>query len=116
MSVQAAAAVEMTVKGLILDPSSKTPIVILRHEESKALLPIWIILWAGRKQVWTIPLVLVILISPWIYDALKANQGHANPVEQFTTPLGLLVLLTYQWIRSRRGSLHRDPIPVPAAP
>ncbi len=42
MSSLASPVVEMTVKGLILDPTSKTPIVILRHEESKALLPIWI--------------------------------------------------------------------------
>jgi bifunctional DNase/RNase len=42
MTSQPAPAVEMTIKGLILDPTSKTPIVILRHEETKALLPIWI--------------------------------------------------------------------------
>ncbi len=32
----------MRIKGLMLDPSSKLPIVILRDEESRYLLPIWI--------------------------------------------------------------------------
>jgi len=34
--------IKMTVKGLILDPVSKMPIVVLRDEEGEKLLPIWI--------------------------------------------------------------------------
>jgi bifunctional DNase/RNase len=34
--------IRMQIKGLMLDPSSKLPIVILRDEESRYLLPIWI--------------------------------------------------------------------------
>ncbi len=34
--------VRMTIKGLMLDPSSKLPIVILRDDDSRFLLPIWI--------------------------------------------------------------------------
>ena len=32
----------MQIKGLMLDPSSKLPIVILRDDDSRYLLPIWI--------------------------------------------------------------------------
>ena len=34
--------VQMEIKGLMLDPSSNVPIVILREEGSQAFLPIWI--------------------------------------------------------------------------
>ena len=34
--------IRMQIKGLMLDPSSKLPIVILRDEERRYLLPIWI--------------------------------------------------------------------------
>ena len=34
--------VRMRIKGLMLDPSSNVPIVILRDEENQLLLPIWI--------------------------------------------------------------------------
>ncbi|WP_119071424.1 glycosyltransferase 87 family protein [Aggregatilinea lenta] len=64
-----------------------------------ALLPIWIIAWAGRKQPWNTGGVLLILISPWIYNAVGANMGHDSQVEQFLTPVLLAGLLTYQWLR-----------------
>jgi bifunctional DNase/RNase len=32
----------MEIKGLMLDPSSNVPIVILKHEDSQVFLPIWI--------------------------------------------------------------------------
>ncbi len=35
-------AVRMTIKGLMLDPSSNTPIVILHDEDERLFLPIWI--------------------------------------------------------------------------
>ncbi len=34
--------IRMQIKGLMLDPSSKLPIVILRDDESRYVLPIWI--------------------------------------------------------------------------
>lgn len=34
--------IRMQIKGLMLDPSSKLPIVILRDDDSRYLLPIWI--------------------------------------------------------------------------
>ena len=34
--------VRMEIKGLMLDPTSNVPIVILRDAESQLLLPIWI--------------------------------------------------------------------------
>lgn len=38
----AAEPIRMEIKGLVLDPSSNAPIVILRDTESQVLLPIWI--------------------------------------------------------------------------
>lgn len=35
-------AIRMEIKGLMLDPSSNMPIVVLRDEDSKVFLPIWI--------------------------------------------------------------------------
>lgn len=32
----------MTIKGLMLDPSSNVPIVVLKHDETDVFLPIWI--------------------------------------------------------------------------
>ena len=72
-----------------------------------ALLPIWIIAWAGRKQPWNTGVVLLILISPWIYNAVGANMGHDSQVEQFLTPVLLAGLLTYQWLRWREP--YRQP-------
>jgi len=63
-----------------------------------ALLPIWFALWAGRDRRWTFPLVVLILISPWLYAGARADFGHGSRLEQFVTPLGLLALLTYQWL------------------
>ena len=34
--------IQMTVKGLMLDPSSNLPIVILKNEDDDVFLPIWI--------------------------------------------------------------------------
>ena len=39
---QALDMVQMEIKGLMLDPSSKTPIVLLHDPSGSALLPIWI--------------------------------------------------------------------------
>ena len=34
--------IEMTIKGLMVDPFSNTPIVILRDKEGQRVLPIWV--------------------------------------------------------------------------
>ena len=34
--------VEMSIKGLMVDPVTNMPIVLLRHEESESVLPIWV--------------------------------------------------------------------------
>lgn len=39
---ETAAELRMTIKGLMLDPSSNVPIVILKQEDSQVFLPIWI--------------------------------------------------------------------------
>jgi bifunctional DNase/RNase len=39
---ETAETVRMEIKGLMLDPSSKTPIVVLHHPDENVFLPIWI--------------------------------------------------------------------------
>lgn len=102
MSVQASAAVEMTIKGLILDPSSKTPIVILRHEDSKALLPIWI----GLCEANAIALELEGIRSPrpMTHDLL------ANLIRSFgsTVPSVFIHSLSDSVFFATITILHRD--------
>ncbi len=52
--------VEVEVKGLILDPSTNNPIVILRDEETERFLPIWI----GEFEAQAIALALEDIESP----------------------------------------------------
>ena len=46
--------VEMHVEGLSLDPQTRKPIVILRQNDGKGLLPLWV----GAMEAMTISLVL----------------------------------------------------------
>ncbi|HVR29702.1 MAG TPA: bifunctional nuclease domain-containing protein, partial [Thermoanaerobaculia bacterium] len=52
--------IRMEVKGLMIDPSSNNPIVILRDPESQAFLPIWI----GLFEASAIQLGLESVASP----------------------------------------------------
>ena len=62
-------AVLMVIKGLMLDPSSSTPIVLLRDEDSSFLLPIWI----GASEANAIALRIegVELPRPMTHDLLR---------------------------------------------
>lgn len=72
--------VEMHVEGLSLDPQTRKPIVILRQNDGKGLLPLWI----GAMEAMTISLVLngEELPRPLAHDLLlmvaKALNGHAH--------------------------------------
>lgn len=78
-------------------------LIVLRQSKDYtlvyALFPIWLMVWAGRDQKWNLGLMLLIMISPWIYNAAGANMGHDSQTEQFLTPVLLAGLLTYRWAR-----------------
>ena len=75
--------VEMHVEGLSLDPQTRKPIVILRQNDGKGLLPLWI----GAMEAMTISLVLngEELPRPLAHDLLlmvaKALNGTLTSVD-----------------------------------
>ena len=75
--------VEMHVEGLSLDPQIRKPIVILRQNDGKGLLPLWI----GAMEAMTISLVLngEELPRPLAHDLLlmvaKALNGTLTGVD-----------------------------------
>ncbi len=42
--------VEMTIKGLILDPVTNDPIIILRDQDGQRVLPIWVGAARGQRH------------------------------------------------------------------
>lgn len=63
-------AVRMEIKGLMLDPSSKAPIVVLRDEEARVLLPIWIGIFEANAIAMQVENVSV--PRPLTHDLLKS--------------------------------------------
>ncbi len=77
--------------------------VLLTTAQSKdytliyALLPAWMIVWAGKGS-WTSTLpIMVVLVSPWLYFATNTTLPDGFPLEQVVTPLVLAALLTWHW-------------------
>ncbi len=74
--------VEVAVKGLILDPVTNTPIVILRDEDTERFLPIWI----GEFEAQAIALALEGIESPrpMTHDLMAALldtlDGHLDRI------------------------------------
>jgi hypothetical protein len=65
-----------------------------------SLVPVWVILWAGRERWWSWLSVLAILVSPWVF--FFAGDLLPTGLEQLLIPVGLGVLLTLHW-RIRQG-------------
>ncbi len=61
----------MRIKGLVLDPSSNLPIVILRDEESRLFLPIWV--GAFEANAIALHLEEVEAPRPMTHDLLKTS-------------------------------------------
>jgi bifunctional DNase/RNase len=61
--------VEMKVRGLVLDPVSNTPIIILRDEEEKRSLPIWVGLFEANAIA--LELEKVSTPRPMTHDLIK---------------------------------------------
>ena len=90
--------VEMHVEGLSLDPQTRKPIVILRQNDGKGLLPLWI----GAMEAMTISLVLngEELPRPLAHDLLlmvaKALNGTLTGVDIVDCATASLSSLTSQ--------------------
>ena len=73
-------AIPMTVGGLTLDPATKTPIVILRDDENKLNLPIWI----GLLEATAIATELegIQMTRPMTHDLLRNLIGELGATVQ----------------------------------
>lgn len=73
-------AIPMTVGGLTLDPATKTPIVVLRDEENKLNLPIWI----GLLEATAIATELegIQMARPMTHDLLRNLIGELGATVQ----------------------------------
>jgi len=67
-----------------------------------ALLPAWMVLWAGRDQVWPGRFVLLIFLTTWLYPLMGQIHRPLYRLDQLLTPVLLGILLTYQWRRDHR--------------
>jgi bifunctional DNase/RNase len=80
-SPEAVDAVRMEIKGLLLDPASNVPIVILRDAENQLLLPIWIGLFEANAIA--LRLESVETPRPMTHDLLRqAIESLGGRVEQ----------------------------------
>jgi len=66
--------VPMTIKGLMLDPVSNSPIVVLKDEEEKFFLPIWVGIFEANAIA--LQLENVATPRPMTHDLLKTMIGE----------------------------------------
>ncbi|MFL7794401.1 MAG: hypothetical protein AB8I69_19825 [Anaerolineae bacterium] len=67
-----------------------------------ALLPAWVVLWAGGERWWSWLSTLVVLALPWGF--FFAGGLLPTGLEQLMIPLALGILLTLQWWARRGGA------------
>ena len=87
-----------------VDASGRVPVVLIVLRQSKDYtwsmpVPDMAHGLGGPRSKMEPGLMLLIMISPWIYNAAGANMGHDSQTEQFLTPVLLAGLLTYRWAR-----------------
>ena len=72
--------IEMSIKGLLVDPLTNTPIVILRDQEGQRVLPIWI----GNHEAQAIAMQLenVVAPRPMTHDLLRNVIGDLKATVQ----------------------------------
>ncbi len=68
--------VPMTIKGLMLDPISNSPIVVLKDAEEKIFLPIWVGIFEANAIA--LRLENVETPRPMTHDLLSNILGHVN--------------------------------------
>jgi bifunctional DNase/RNase len=61
--------VEMKIRGLMVDPSTNTPIVVLKDTQGSSILPIWV--GAYEAQAIAIEIEKVQMPRPMTHDLLK---------------------------------------------
>jgi len=71
--------IEMTIKGLMIDPITNMPIIILRDQEGQRLLPIWVGVFEANAIALQIENVQT--PRPMTHDLLKSMIDHAKTVD-----------------------------------
>src|ERR1700674_1559993 len=67
--------IEMTIKGLMVDPITNSPIVILREKEGQRVLPIWM----GIFEANAIAPQIENISTPRPMDPRPAPERHSGP-------------------------------------
>jgi bifunctional DNase/RNase len=68
--------IEMTIKGLMVDPITNTPIVILRDRDGQRVLPIWVGIFEANAIA--LQIEKVDTPRPMTHDLIKGLLGHLN--------------------------------------
>lgn len=80
---------------LVLDQSKNYTLIYM-------LFPIWLIVWAGRDLWWNLPVMLLMLFSPWLYYYSISRMQGTFLSEELVNPLLVSGLLTYHWMRWKK--------------
>lgn len=68
--------IAMTIKGLMLDPISNSPIVVLKDDEDRVFLPIWVGIFEANAIA--LQLESIETPRPMTHDLLRNLIGHLN--------------------------------------
>ena len=81
--------IEMTIKGLMVDPITNTPIVILRDEDGQRVLPIWVGIFEANAIALQIENVAT--PRPMTHDLLR------NVIQDLKANVERIVVLRVNW-------------------
>jgi len=73
-SENTSSAIEMKIKGLMIDPMSQNPIIVLQAPEGDSVLPIWVGLFEANAIA--LQLEKIETPRPMTHDLLKSLVGH----------------------------------------
>ena len=103
--------IEMTIKGLMIDPITNMPIIVLRDEEGQRILPIWVGVFEANAIALQIENVQT--PRPMTHDLLKNVIGDLNASVERIVVCGLKENTFYARIqlRSNAGTVDVDARP-----
>ena len=103
--------IEMTIKGLMIDPITNMPIIVLRDEEGQRILPIWVGVFEANAIALQIENVQT--PRPMTHDLLKNVIGDLNASVERIVVCGLKENTFYARIqlRSHAGTVDIDARP-----
>ena len=103
--------IEMTIKGLMIDPITNMPIIVLRDEEGQRILPIWVGVFEANAIALQIENVQT--PRPMTHDLLKNVIGDLNASVERIVVCGLKENTFYARIhlRSHAGAVDVDARP-----